>query len=272
MKKNREENTRDAALESRKIDELSDGIAELEKEIARINDEIKLAEETVDETQKQIDAATKQRDDEHEEWKASDADDKEARRIVKKAKGVLEKFYEDNGLMLVQRAHEEPAMEKPKTWEGDYGGRTEESGSIIAILDMVVEDITKDIETAQASEDKSKAAFDEFVAESTTQIDGLTKKISDLTDAKTEKNSSIADDTAEKDTSGEGLKAIMKTIAGNRPGCDFLAVNYPMRRKNRKGEMDGLVKAKAILQGGEFNVDTDGTREIKPGDAFLQKL
>jgi len=35
------------------------------------------------------------------------------------------------------------------------------------------------------------------------------------------------------------------------PGCDFIAANYDLRAKNRNLEIDGLKKAKAVLQGAE---------------------
>jgi len=44
-----------------------------------------------------------------------------------------------------------------------------------------------------------------------------------------------------------------------------------MRTSNRQIEVDGLNKAMAILQGGTFDAAPDPNREIKPGDAFLQK-
>jgi hypothetical protein len=55
------------------------------------------------------------------------------------------------------------------------------------------------------------------------------------------------------------------------PNCEYFEVNYPMRTKNRQVEIDGLTKAKAILLGGVFDEGPDPNREIKPGDAFLQR-
>ena len=41
----------------------------------------------------------------------------------------------------------------------------------------------------------------------------------------------------------------LKEIA---PGCDFIAMNFKMRLTNRQIEKDGLLKAKAILEGAKF--------------------
>jgi len=42
---------------------------------------------------------------------------------------------------------------------------------------------------------------------------------------------------------------LLKAIA---PGCDFMAVNFELRKANRESEVDGLYEAKASLQGGSF--------------------
>ena len=62
------------------------------------------------------------------------------------------------------------------------------------------------------------------------------------------------------------------TIAINKikdatAGCDYILLNYMVRLTNREAEIDGLSKAKAILQGGEFSDGPDPNREMKPGDA-----
>merc|ERR1719327_2323484 len=85
--------------------------------------------------------------------------------------------------------------------------------------------------------------------------------------AETEKTQTETQRTTQK---GE-LDNVLNKIKGINPNCEYYEVNYPMRRKNRQIEIDGLNKAKAILEGGVFDEGPDPNREIKPGDAFLQK-
>jgi len=275
----RDDNTRTAALKSREMDELTDGITKLQSEIEQIKAEIKEKEETVDATEKELATATENRKNENKEWSASDADDKLAKETTNRAKDVLTNFYADNNFMLVQKAkvgHKQPAAGEapappPDTWEAPYGGKTDESGSIIAILDMIAGDIEKDIQKAKADEDKAQQEFDDFKTESETQIDELTNDISELNGSKGDKENTISEKTEDRTTASGELNAVMKTINDERPACDFFEVNYPNRVKNRQIEIDGLVKAKAILQGAEFNAGPDPNREMKPGDAFLQR-
>jgi len=67
------------------------------------------------------------------------------------------------------------------------------------------------------------------------------------------------------------LNGVLAKIEGINPNCEYYEVNYPMRTANRQIEIDGLNKAKAILNGGTFDKAPDPNREMKVGDAFLQK-
>merc|ERR1719337_307451 len=98
----------------------------------------------------------------------SDADDREAKATVERAKEVLDSFYTNNNLMLLQK-QKQPELDAgkappppPKTWEAPYGGKTEESTGIIAILEMIHEDINKDKAKAKSEEDTDQANFDKF--------------------------------------------------------------------------------------------------------------
>lgn len=64
------------------------------------------------------------------------------------------------------------------------------------------------------------------------------------------------------------LKSVMEKIKVDEPGCEFMTINFPVRATNRQMEIDGLLKAKAILQGGTFDKGPDPNREFKPGDAM----
>jgi len=262
-------NTRAAATASRTMDELTDGISTLTAEIAQIVQQIADKNQAIADTEKQLEEATQNRADEKRDYETSASEDKLALETVGKAKDVLAGFYADNNLMLLQQPAGEAPPPPPTTWDAPYGGKTAESTSIIAILEMVMEDITKDIAKAKKAEETAQAEFDTFKAESEEMIGSLGDDISTLTGTKGEKEDEVTQKTEERTTEHSELDAVMKTIADAKPGCDFFAINYPMRLKNRQIELDGLDKAKAILSGGSFNAAPDPNREMKPGDAFL---
>merc|ERR1719343_1729803 len=160
--------TRTASVTSRSIDEMTDDIATLKSEIEEIEGSIALLNDDIKKQESAIADSTAQREAEHKQWVASDSDDKEAVLTVKRAKDVLAKFYADNNLMLVQQpsAAGEAPPPPPSTWEAPYGGKTGEATSIIAVLDMIISDISKDMEAAKVAENKAQADYDAFKKES----------------------------------------------------------------------------------------------------------
>jgi exonuclease VII small subunit len=275
----RMEDTRDAIVYSRTIDEqtdkithLTEVIAECEKEIAELIAEHK-------KTKEELAKATRMREDENAAWKVTDKDDKMAAETVASAKQVLEGFYKDNGLVFVQKAKQpvegmaagEAPPPPPPTWEGDYGGKTGESQGIIAIMEMVHEDIKKDRADAKADEDASQSEYDDFKKDSEDKMKSL-KADEEATEKRKGKAETDKTNTEKERATKKGeLDNLLDKIKEINPNCEYFEVNYPMRTKNRQIEIDGLNKAKAILEGGVFTDAPDPNREIKPGDAFLQK-
>merc|ERR1719321_1778211 len=193
----------------------------------------------------QMEEADMNRQKENAEFKAGKADDEAAMGLIQNSMDVLAKFYEDEGLALVQTHRaavsmmvaQPPAMSAagesppppPATFSQPYGGAKGESNGIQSILGMIKEDMAKDIRTATEEEDKAKTDFDTFTADSTAMIESLNS----------EKKKVILDDTL----------GVLRSIA---PNCDFMAKNFELRKANRETEIDGLYEAKASLSGGSF--------------------
>merc|ERR1719446_390212 len=140
----------------------------------------------------------------------------------------------------------------PSTWEAPYGGKTGESQGIVAILEMIHEDIMNDKQKSKADEDKAEETFQSFKTNSETQIQALQDANSDLTDTKGQKESDISTAKEQRGAKHDELNAVIAKINDAAPSCIYTTINYPVRLKNRQVEIDGLEKAKAILQGGEF--------------------
>merc|ERR1719482_2319444 len=98
----RAENSREAVVTSRAIDEITDKIAKLLKEIEEIVAEVAEKKAAIEEHKKALKEATELREAEHAEWLKTDKDDGDAAELVKQAKEVLEEFYADNKLVLAQ--------------------------------------------------------------------------------------------------------------------------------------------------------------------------
>merc|ERR1712127_979916 len=180
--------------------------------------------------------------------------------------------------MLAQKAVRAPFTSEagkappppPTTWDAPYQGKTDESTGIIAILGMIKDDIDKDAAKATKAEEEAVALFDETTKELTSNIEKANKLINTLIKTESEKKQEVADTEDDRAKTQGLLKAVMEKIKDAEPGCDYFTINFPLRSKDRNIEIDGLIKAKAILQGAKFDEGPDPSREIKPGDAFVQ--
>lgn len=271
--------TRNAITISRDIDDITDTIAQVAARIEQCNKDIAELEAEHKKAAEALQKAQRMRNDEHASWQVTDKDDKAAAETVESARNVLQQFYAENNLVLTQKGKQPVSgmaagaapPPPPATWEGGYGGKVGEQQGIVSILEMVLDDIKKDRADAQADEDSSEKEFQNFKTDSEEHMAELKKDKEttekDLGNAKTRK----VDEEKQRLTSKGNLDTVLQKIRDINPNCEYYEVNYPMRTENRQIEIDGLNKAKAILQGGVFDAP-DPNREIKPGDAaaFLQ--
>jgi len=270
--------TRDAITMSRSMDENTEAINALKSEIEEIVKDYTEKQAEVDKMLEQIKELTKIREDENREYLKAKADDEAASVLVAQATEVLESFYKENNLMLAQEAVKQPFQTKagqappppPTTWESPYQGKTDESTGIIAILGMIKEDIDKDLEKATTSEKEALELFEETTKELNTNIEKAEELITSLKKTEGVKKQEIEEQKDDRSKTQELLTAVMEKIKDAEPGCDYFTINFPLRAKDRQIEIDGLIKAKAILQGAKFDEGPDPSRELKPGDAFVQ--
>jgi len=268
--KDRADDTRTAIKAGRTMDERSDTIDGLKIDIAEIIKTIAENEAEIKSINEELSKAQTLRNDEHTEWEAANRDDGAAAELVERAKTVLSDFYSDNGLNLIQKKKMEPVVAgeapppPPSTWEAPYGGKTGESQGIVAILEMIHDDILKDQTKGKADEDKAEEVFQSFKTNSEQQVETLESANTDLTDTKGQKEDDISTAKEQRGAKHDELNAVIAKINDATPSCVYNTINYPVRLENRQIEIDGLIKAKAILEGGEFPED-------KAGGAFLQR-
>jgi len=254
----RQKNTRTALLAGRDIDEKTDTIRKLEGEIKEIEDQIENTLAKKKKAQEELDAADKLRKEETAQFQITNKEDQDAADTVKSAKEVLSKFYQDAAkASLVQQ--KKPAVVEgeappppPATWEGGYGGKKGESQGIIAMLEMVHEDILKDLKTAKAEEDQAQKEFDDFKKKTEGQMKELQEEADKQSGTKGKKETSRTETIKARTTKHGEWGSVMKTMKETAANCEYYAVNFKVRASNRQAEVDGLNKAKAILQGGSF--------------------
>merc|ERR1719331_880937 len=242
------ENTQQAKVISKEIDTNVETMDRLTSQIEAANKTVKEIMAEIADLEMTKQEAGAQREKETAEYTSAKADDTAAVGLIENAMGVLESFYEQNGLKFMQvRRVQQPFVEAgeaptppPSTWDSEYGGAKGESTGIIAMLTMIKEDVEKDIAKADKQEEEAQSAYDKLAEDIEAAMEAKKQTVSDLegemasdSESRTQENATMADNQGQ-------LKAVMDYLKEIAPGCDFIAMNFNIRLTNRQMEVDGL--------------------------------
>jgi len=262
----------------RKISDTEIAITSTEEGISKVAEEIAALEAGTKLLDKQVAEATVQRKEENEDYKSLVQSNAAAKELLLFAKNRLNKFYNpklynppakvelstagaierDMASAAVfaqvsahrQRSRVEPP---PATWDA-YAKHSEESTGVISMIDLLVADLDREVTEAKVEETNSQQAYDRTVA------DAKEKRTSD-SKSLTSKGASKADMEADLETAKDTLKstkaaamATAKYTSNLHAECDWILKYFLVRKEARAGEVDALMKAKAVLSGADFSL------------------
>merc|ERR1719152_664899 len=175
------------------------------------------------------------------------------------AKNRLNKFY--NPKLYVEPKKKEAAFSQsgvappppPETF-GAYTKKGEESTGVISMLDMMVADLDKEITEIEVEEKENQAEYEQFMKDSAEKRANDSKSLSDKESAKADLESTLITTKEEKTAKMKEAMATHKYLSQVHGECDWLLMNFEMRKKARAGEMDALTKAKAVLSGADYSL------------------
>jgi len=276
----------------RSIGQDESSIATAKESIATLTEEIAALEAGIKALDKSVADATAQRQSENAEFKALIASDTAAKDVLNFAKNRLNKFYnpklykpppkvelsaEDRiyannggevttaapggiaGTGISAFAQVSMHVQKkaapgppPSTW-GAYSSKSEENTGVIAMIDLLIKDLDKEMTEAETDEKNSQADYETMMKDSaakrTTDSKALSQKGSEKADTESELQETsehLADENRE-------LMATEKYIASLHAECDWLLQYFEARKEARTGEIDSLKKAKAVLSGADYS-------------------
>jgi len=269
------------------ISEAKDGIATLKTEIATLEDTIKALDKSVAE-------ATEQRKEENEDFTALMASDSAAKELLGFAKNRLNKFYnpklykappkrvlsEEEQLIVSQggtlapteapggiagtgvsvsfvqiRAHRGfEAPPPPPAAPGAYSKKSEESGGVIAMIDLLVKDLDKEMTEAEVTEKDSQEDYEEMMKDSAEKRAEDSKMLTDKEATLADLSSSLEGHKEDKVSTDKELMATLQYIQSLHAECDWLLQYFDVRKEARDSEIDALGKAKAVLSGADFSL------------------
>jgi chromosome segregation ATPase len=254
----------------RSVSDLEKAIASAKEGIATATEETASLEAGIKELDKSVAEATENRKEENVEYKELMASDTAAEELLAIAKNRLNKFYNPKLYKppaKVELSAEDKIVENmsflqlskgappppPETF-GAYTKKSEESSGVIAMIDMLVADLDKEMTTATAEEKNAQADYEEMMSDSAEKRATDLKTLSDKTSAKADMEVELESATAGKASTTKELMATLEYIQSLHGECDWLVQYYDVRKEARAGEVDALTKAKAVLNGADYSL------------------
>merc|ERR1719346_164969 len=269
---------RAVANEQAAIGSAKEAIATLAQEIAALESGIRALDESVAE-------ATAQRKDENAEFKALVASDTAAQEVLEFAKNRLNKvpppaelssedrIYGNLGGELTTAApggiagtgvtvlaqislhagRKAAPAPPPSTW-GAYTTKSGESGGVIAMIDLLISDLAKELAEAKTQEKDSQAEYEQLMADSAGKRTLDTKSLTAKGAAKADAETGLqGHKQALADSSKESMLTA-KYISSLHGECDWLLQYFDARKAARAAEVESLNRAKAVLSGADYSL------------------
>jgi len=232
-----------------KIGRMEDNCEEMKKKIEE-------SEASIAETDEEMKEMLDERNEEHKQFVKALDDDLKAKDLLEQAIGALSAFYKNNKIPLEfaqTKKAPEYSVDSDKAPETTFGkshsGSQSESGGLIAILSMLVEDAEKEIAQGRADEAENQKDYEE-------ERDAAQAMKDDTIDTKVKLEGDLADEEAAIEDSKEfksqkngdlgSQEDLQKTLFED---CDWLEKEFEDRKSKRKTEIDGLMDAKNVLGG-----------------------
>jgi chromosome segregation ATPase len=260
-------------------------IEELEGAIATLRDENAGLEAGIAALDKSVAEATEQRKEEHAEYTSLMANDGAAKEVLGWAKNRLNKFYnpklyvappkrdlseEDRitvnmggtlaptqppggiaGTGISALAQVAPA---PPPSIGTYGKKSQEGNGVIAMIDLLVKDLTKEMTEAEVTEKDAQSDYEKLMSESAEKRAQDSKAIVDKTASKANAEEALQAEEDGKASTSKELGLTLEAIHALHGECDWLLKYFDARKEARAGEVNALENAKAVLAGADYSL------------------
>jgi len=231
--------------------------------VSTLAEEIKALEAGIKALDKEVAEATENRKEEHEEFAESMASNSAAKELLGFAKNRLNKFYNPKlytapktAASFVQiQAHAQrdapgPAPEAP----GPYEKKGEESTGVIAMIDLLVKDLDKEMTESETSEKDAQADYAGTMQRSSEKRTTDSKLLTEKSVGKADTEAALEAHTESKEATTKELMGTESYMASLHAECDWLLKYFDMRAEARTSEIDALGKAKAVLSGADYSL------------------
>merc|ERR1719409_988181 len=271
---------------------LEHSVADLTTVIEDAKEGIATSKADINALEKAVADATDQRKQENEDFTELMASDSAAKEILGFAKNRLNKFYnpslykappkrklsdEDRatlaaggtlapteapggiagtGVTVLATVSQHGAAKPPPPPEapGAYKKKSGESGGVIAMIDLLVKDLDKEMTVAQTEEKDSQADYETMMKDSAAKRADDSKTLANKESTLADMQASLASSTDSLASTNKELGATLQYIQSLHNECDWLLQYFDVRKEARDSEIDALGKAKAVLSGADYSL------------------
>jgi len=251
----------------RSISNLGDAIAVANDGLATLKKEILALEEGVKALDGKVAEATEQRKEEHADFVELMVSDNAAKKLLGFAKNTLNKFYNSalyrppptvapsdiagTGVTLFSQQSDKPPP-PPETF-GAYATKSKESTGVIAMIDLLVKDLDRELTVAKVEEENARANYENVISDASDKRDASMKSLTSKQSAKAALESEIVEHEGSKASTSKELAATVQYIQSLHAECDWLLQHFDIRKEARVTEVEQLNQAKAVLSGADYS-------------------
>jgi len=273
----------------RAVSDLEIAIENANEDITKLGEEIDALKAGIKELDKMVVEATEQRKEENEDFKELMASDTAAKELMKFAKNRLNKFYnpklykappktelsrEDRiavnmggtapptaapggiagtGVAVFIQTRNVAPPPPPKSF-GPYSKKSEDSMGVMAMMDLLIADLDKEMTEAETEEKDAQADYETTMRDSAEKRTKDSKLLGEKESAKAELEADLETNTEDKASTAKELMGTLRYIQSLHNECDWLLKYFDVRKEARASEIDALGKAKAVLAGADYSL------------------
>merc|ERR1712232_83887 len=141
----------------------------------------------------------------------------------------------------------------PETF-GAYTKKTQESTGVITMIDMLAQDLDKEMQEATTSENDAQTDYEKLMEDAKAKRAADSKSIAEKESSKAELEGELQTHKGGKAAANKELAATLEYISGLHGECDWLVENHEARKAARAGEVESLKNAKAVLAGADYSL------------------
>merc|ERR1712066_42432 len=141
----------------------------------------------------------------------------------------------------------------PETF-GPYTKKSESSTGVIAMIDLLVADLDKEMQEAEVLEKDSQSEYEAMMADSATKRAQDSKSLTDKNSAKAAEEEALQAETDKKADTSKELALTLEYIGSLHAECDWLLKYYDVRKTARTSEIEACGRARAVLSGADYSL------------------